>query len=249
MQFENETAVGPYCQAIQSLPHRDRIRLLVMATGGPEGIVNLSWVLEELAELAPTGDLDLDADLQQVFRQAASTVRETSPMVQEGVSMHVAGLRGWATYAAEPPSTPGPSHGLARAWRAVDRLILGLLRGAGGPYDAVWDEILGGCAADAVDVFHQLRFGASMSTTESIHDQLVQTFPNQSRQLLEWGLQHRSSLTSHLRCLSTADLEHYVINTLGVVGNEMTAVALSAYLSEPDLAGVAVAAIRQIRGA
>jgi hypothetical protein len=50
-----------------------------------------------------------------------------------------------------------------------------------------------------------------------------------------------------LRCLSSTDLDRYVIRTLGIVGNEMTAVALSAYLSEPNLAGVAVAAIRKIR--
>lgn len=153
-----------------------------------------------------------------------------------------------------PP--PPPRGDDEEAWRLVDQLLLHAERSATGrtcaDYSAEWwRRLLSELPHAGPDVLCWLArsewgYGDRHLTA---HQLLVETYPDEMRRLLEWGLVHRESLTSLLPQWRGADRAQYMVKTLGAVGNLSTAALLRGYLPDPDLGPAVVAALRQLDAA
>ena len=80
--------------------------------------------------------------------------------------------------------------------------------------------------------------------TPSVHDRLLNVYPDQVRQLLEWALNHRNQFGNPLWRAYTVD--DYIVRALGTVGTASTADMLRNYVDDPELGHAAVAAVKAI---
>jgi Nuclease-related domain len=249
-QFDTETVVGPYSEAIGELAERDQLRLFVMAARAPESEFWEDWLLSQIADHAPS----MDRRGRQALRDAAMPVKTHTPFWQGAIVAHLEGLRGWAQLSDHlpDPAEVRPQDADRRAWRCFDELIFRLERD-GDRADSSnaarqWSMLLERYASAAVDVLYHLRRAAIVGSElrPSVHDWLMQAYPDEVRRLLEWGLAHRDELTTSFPHVNTDERQQYIVRTLGHVGRASTAVLLRDYLANPALAGEAVTAIRQI---
>lgn len=124
-RFENEEIVGPYSEAIDGLDPDERIRLFAMAARGadPAMSTHLSWTLERLQDLAPTGDQELDIHVKAIFALFLDGPPADSVIPTESMATCVAAIRGWAKFETTlPPATASRAPDQA-AWPLVARLI------------------------------------------------------------------------------------------------------------------------------
>jgi Nuclease-related domain len=246
-QYENEGIVGPYAEAIAGLDDRRMLQLCVMAARAESSAWQPGWVLREIADRAKLAD---DAG-REVLREAATTVAD-SPFPVEAVQAHLEALRGWAHIADRLPGAGDRDGDVGqRAWRLVDELIFRLERDdpPSGEIARCWQELHGPCASAAVDVLSMVRqaseWGSVIHRTPQPYGRLVETYPDQIRALLRWGLQNRDQLVATMR-LPARELSSYMIGELGRVGDTGTVALLHAYVTDRELGPLAVKAIRTL---
>jgi len=143
-QFEDETIVGPYCEAVAGLSDTEKVRLLTMAARGSDVAISMSldWTLAELTTLVPTGDPDLDEGAKAAFGAHLNGPPEDAVMPTEATNACLAAIRGWARFEnALPPETENLTD-TARNWRLVAGLLLRLERedGVGDPAET-WRQL------------------------------------------------------------------------------------------------------------
>jgi hypothetical protein len=247
-QFELEDVVGPYFEAVAELDDRRMLQLCVMAARAESREWQPEWVLREIADRAEMTD---DAG-REVLREAAAAVAD-GWVPQEAVQAHLEGLRGWARIAETLPD-PGGTEGdiRRRAWRLVDELIFQLERddpATGEEAARCWEELLGPCAPEAVNVLFMVRSASALRSYgdpgSEPYERLIEAYPDQVRALLQWGLPHRDRLVPAVWG-PPGELPRYMIGQLGRVGDAGTVALLHAYLPDPDLGPAAVEAIRAI---
>lgn len=247
MQFEDSRIVGSYSEAINRLDRDERTRLLLMAArGSAAGDFGTHWIMEDLAQT----DLD-NPDVRDLL---LSFVRTADPSTwssaEEGVSSYLQALRACARFCTDPPCPPRSSRELD-AWTAVAELCFWSERQQLGEElpaqcrDALWSELLGDLRVAAGAAFHKLT-RAKTRIKPSVHDQLVQAYPHQLRDLLQWSIAHRDQLTTCFRSEDGQRRDRYFLDTLGRVGDAATATLLRNYANDAALAGAAALAIRAI---
>jgi hypothetical protein len=249
-QFDNETVLGPYSEAINELPERDQLRLFVMAARAPDNEFWADWLLGQIADRAPS----TDRRGRKVLRDAAMRVETHTPHWQNAIIAHLEGLRGWAQLSDHLPHPPGarPQDADRRAWRCFDEVIFRLERDGDQAHSSdtarQWSMLLERYAPTAVDVLYHLRQAAIVGSLlrPSVHDWLMRAYPDEVRQLLEWGLAHRDKLPTRFHPVDTVQRQQYIVRTLGQVGTTATAMLLRSYVADPALGSEAVTAIRQI---
>jgi hypothetical protein len=127
--FDDEEIVGPYGEAIYSLPEERRLDLFAMSVLASGFSVAYELAMKELAEHAKNGS----AVVRRAVEEAARMVRSENVIRQEAVGGHLLGLRGWAKIsaalpaAAAKPDDPGEA-AYAAVWRLVDALLFTVLR-------------------------------------------------------------------------------------------------------------------------
>lgn len=246
-QFDPEDIVGPFAEAVSELSDADSLRLHTMAARDEGMSFNREWVLREVADRAAGADVAAVA----VLREAAATV-PTGWQPQEAVQAHLEGLRGWAVVSdALPVAAPAASI-VARAWRLVDHLVFAILRddeADAPPAPLEWDELLDLCAPATVDVLYWLSSADARwyrRSNPGVYEELVERYPKQVRQLMEWGLSNRDSLVSQFEHVDVQGRARYMIEVLAAVGDARTRSLLQHYVLDPDLGPAAVEAIRKL---
>jgi hypothetical protein len=247
-QFENELVFGPYSEAVDSLAPERRRELLIAAAHVRVGMWT-SWTFDQLALLAPTADAVIDTRIRAVLAGPASAIERDQQQVQEALETHLAALRAWAVFNDGPPPY-GDSGGLDEdAWRAVDRLLLAIDRGVDDEgATEVWAQLGGPLASAAVSVLcHIGKYEWGGGSRPRSFGPLLDRYPNELRRLFEWGLSHRSELTSWFKFPMEHDRDEFMIHTLGSVGDESTATRLEPLIADDALAASVVSSIRAIR--
>ncbi|MGH3623131.1 MAG: hypothetical protein ACRDQ5_15265, partial [Sciscionella sp.] len=248
--FEREDVLGPYSEAIETLPEADRLWLFTMAVQTPQGDIEHEWIIRRLADAIRHAD---DRVGQAVAREARAVCRD-SLMPQCAVRAHLHALRGWARVARElppPPDTAGDPVG--QAWRCIDELIFGLYREEPDPGRAtqLWDQLLAELAAPAVSILSDIRQAANSAPNDGVamaHDRLLAAYPGQLQALLEWALAHRDEVASVQPRFMHQQVEQYIFHALGYLGTPSTAAMLRHYTLDTEVGEHAVDAIREIEG-
>lgn len=215
-----------------------------MAAGAPDSVwMHRDWVLEQLADRATAED----QRVVQALGEAAMTIRTDGPMLQDGIAAHLAAIRGWARISDTLPEVPNLTSPDDRAWRAVDEVILRLQRGEIGDVHSQWRLLRGELATAAVDVFYRLSWSAVMElATPTVHEKLIEAFPDELCRLLEWGLTNRDRLTSKFDFPDAQQRDRYIVTTLGRVGVASSAALLRAYVVDPEIGDAALASVRAL---
>jgi hypothetical protein len=247
-QFEQEDILGPYSEAIAQLDDGQMLQLCVMAARAEDRGWQPGWLIREVADRAELAD---EAG-RAVLREAATTVQD-GPMPVEQVEAHLEGLRGWARIADRLPDPADCGGDIGqRAWRLADELIFGLERDdplTGDQAARCWQELGGPCAPAAIGVLAAIQRARATSSyvhqRPRTHDRLAAAYPDQLRELLQWGLPNRGRLV-RAAWVSAGELSRYIIGELGQVGDTATAALLHAYLPDPELGPLAVEALRTI---
>lgn len=249
-QWENEAIVGPYSEALGMLPITQRLRLFALARQDPSCIWR-SWVIEQMGAAVSTHpEIVSDA-----LGEEATRLIVDGHMPQDDIAAHLGAVRAWARIRGSLPTVARDLSCDEHAWRLVDELVLGLERQAlgmdvGASMDRIWQALLGDCATAAVDVLFQVAWSEKVTSVPEItpHDQIINAFPSECRELLTRGLVNRRNLTSRFPHDDSANRDEYIVTTLGKVGDAATAEILRGYLLDDALGSSTVAAIKAIEG-
>ena len=246
-QFEDENLVGPYFEAVDELTREEKARLYAMAARGAEPTIsmNLSWILDQLAELVPTGDPVVDNAARSVFADflRAGPI-EDAVVVNEAAGPCLAAVRGWAKFEATlPPAAQHPTP-QQRNWFLVASLLIGYER-----QDTIIDpeQAWRALLLDPQYTVATLAFLdiATISTHGQALGRLVADYQEPMRELFKWALANPDDVPfDRLRWWSGS--RDFAMRMLGAVGDESTAARLGYYVDDPEAGGAAVEAIRQI---
>jgi hypothetical protein len=250
-QFEDESVLGPYSEAIGELEQERYYQFCLMAAQQiPPYSICGDILLRTLGEkLSPHNRLAVEA-----VRRYATSIDLDSPVMHEAVAVHMEALYAWSTISDQLPQPsqsddPGPA---ARAWRLVDSLLLAAFIRHTEPvvHEAIWDE-LKTIPTVTAEVFYHLarcRLAGMMSSNPPVLAHIREAFPNQLRELLLIALtrRHHAEPVISRGIFSLTERDRFIIDALGQVGDAEVAAVLRRYLTEAELGRSAVTAIRAI---
>ena len=243
-QFEDESVIGPYCEAILSLEHEERQKLMALAlrAGTPSDIF-VSWIVEEVDNL----------DHPMVRSAVIDFVAGADPLArwystQHGISSVSTALR---LVARADLRLPTPTNETETAWRAYMGLVYEIWRrDARLPADVeqAWRKLLD----DHRELFADLLVHQHMATWLSedrdltLQRILVETIPPEGIKVLIWSLEHPGHLGSCFGWPRVEERSRYTMTLLGRVGDQRAADVLRRFANDPKLGAAAVQAIREI---
>jgi hypothetical protein len=250
MVFEDQNLHGPYAEMLTTLPRQDYLHIHVKAARSSEFPFHLDWMMNAIVECIEHAD----DDARTVLRDAVLAMDWRSPFREETVGAHLIALRGWAVITDKLP--PFPTKGVTnarRAWRVTDELLFALLRGTNPADDdlaALWAELLDVCAPAAVDVLAHLKSAKiweNSSTEPSMYERLLATWPDQTRQLIEWAVRNPDRLIATFDNGPAHHAVRQLVADLANIGNMDTVAQLQQYIGDTELGYSAVTAIRSIK--
>jgi Nuclease-related domain len=239
-----------YWGAMEALSDDARVQLLTMAAlGAPECDFSVEWTLKELLLLE-------DERTLPAFQHWATKLEAKSCFPQQAVGCYVLGVIGCARFLAEPTALVQPQNDVERAWQAYGGILFWLYkpglstperRAAAAPS---WQQLHADLPFDAVDPIMGLERVKLTSSRESrrVIDDLCSRFPDEVRQILEFGLKNRTRLTGLLgRIPWQKETAQFIIRWLGVVGDRGTVRVLEPIIDTADLGPYAVEAVRKLK--
>jgi hypothetical protein len=245
-QFED--IIGePYFTAIGSLSTDEKIRLYTMASlGAPSiGFWN-DWLLSELVNLG-------DEQALPAFKHWATRLNPDTPFQQGFTACYLLAIQGCALFLDEPPEVEDCQTSDQAAWGHYGAILFWMHRlqfdsESVRPQCAPdWQQLSSELLAAAVDPLCQFMWASSTYERSggAVVGRLLKMFQDEVRPILEWGLEHRASLSSLFRP-HTSERPSDIIHMLGLVGNEETVELLRAYTDDKSLGRAAISAIRQL---
>ncbi len=248
-QFDEAAIVGPYDDAIASLPRISSTRLLTKALRA----LNLEsfyapWVIEQ-AERQDCADPALADALLDVASRLPQL--QGGGFTQSVVAAHVAAVAACATVHSAPPAVdvPGASPGTVEAWRHLDVILFSLGSGTPpGDTSESWSTLTGRLWRETPAMLAALDQAAMVLRRDrggQLCSQLILAFPTQTREVLQRALLDFDAVPRTL-WPGPADLRQYIVRTLARVGNGATAELLRRYADDTEIGGAVVEAIRRI---
>ena len=248
-QFEDVIAES-YITVINDLSPEQRTMLYILASlGSPAyGFFN-DWLLQQLIESG-------DQRAVPAYERWATRLNTDTPSHQEAVVCYTAAVQGWAQFMPEPAALGDASDDTHAAWECYGAIIFWTHRPGLAPAEvrgqcaAYWQRLQNELLPAAADPLYRLRNARHFPYEEGpiLLDRIMQSFPDQMRPLLEWGLEHPGDLTSVFSHGVSQERARYLIGMLGTVGNGGTAELLRGYIDDPILGASAIEAIKKLAG-
>lgn len=246
-QFE-EIIGEPYFTAVGSLDPSDKVRLFVIAAlGPPEPGLDNDWILRELAASADRGALPA--------LQHWATRLELSGFYPQGTTAsYLLAMQGCALHMDEPPQLASCQTDDEAAWQCYGAIIFWLFRPGLRDEEATarcashWQRLAGPLLPAAADpLFHFYWSNRSYDQEgRPVIARIILGFPDEVRQILEWSIQHRDSLTSVFPGSEHEDRARKIVHMLGAVGNTETVELLHAFTEDQAIGRSAIDAIKQL---
>jgi hypothetical protein len=250
-QFEDERILGPYYEAIASVPDPQRAALYVLAARAtPADDFYADFIVHELIEHGDLADAETRATL---VRFASEPDPEAWHSPQTSASALFAAARGCAQFGEVPPFGRSEK-GVARALGNLAELTFWYGREELGlPADEegvapIWQELRNSLRPCAAQAFHYMGMADRFTREERIHELLVRRFDGEVRELFEWSLIHTDELVQTARHATWRDLRTYLIEVLAQVGDEDSAALLRGYVDDRAVGREAADAVRAIEG-
>lgn len=252
MVFEDSTLHGPFDEVIASLNAPDTLRLHVMAARSAPFPFHHDWLMSEIFEHIQIAD---DA-ARTVVEHAVRGMDWGSPMRCETVTAHLLALRAWVQLEDALPAAPPTGGNVGRrAWRILDELMFALLRENAPTAPellTLWSELLDLCAPAAVDAFLNVRLSQTWEheythRQQPLYQLLLEAWPDQVRQLLEWGVANPDRVVATFDNGPSWDGRRQLVSDLALVGDDGTVALLQAYLNDPEVGAEAVATVRALQ--
>ena len=247
-QLEEAEVFGNYDEGLGELSRAERSTIALMAARGAD---RDGWfthfVLQQLLQHASLED----RAVHEVLVSFASELPVEIPQ-QASLSVHLDALVACAGFLDRAPGIGDPADRGAdlEAWRVFRDLVFGIARQEQPSLmtTVLWGRVQEELAHASVDVLFYMDHAAMLRDPrrETAHSLMIAGYPAGVRTLLEWGLLHREELTSLFRFDNRAGRDRYMVQTLGVVGDEGTSRMLRALLTDADLGEAAFEAIRRL---
>lgn len=247
-QFEDESIVGPFCEAIDALHPLDRLRLILLATHHPDPCLSAGWRVQQLACAVPTGDQGLDAEVLNQLSELSRPPTTGGFMPQEDIEVHLYAVEGLARLGGQLTAIDVDLSDDHQAWHQIAGVLLNLHRGDRSD-EAAWDTMLETIPASLPDVLWRMRtsqMSAHFAGERRAYDLVVDAYPDQVRRVLHWALEHLDRLTSLWEQWHGDNPANGVIVMLGAVGDQSTITRLEPLATDQRLGRDAVAALRAI---
>jgi hypothetical protein len=250
MFFEDQRLHGPYIEVLCGLGDADALRLHVMAARSSTFPFYRDTIMKVIVDRVD----QVDDDGRDALRDAILRIDWDNPFRDETIRAHLIAVYGWGSLADRlPPARTGDDDLITRAWRIVDELLFAASGGTDTDTDALealWSELLGPCADAAADVVAHVRSACRFSLTRlepSPYECLVNTWPEQMRQLFERCLPYRGQAGASFDRRTAHDARRDLVADLAYVGTEATTVLLEPYLTDPRIGATVVDVIRAIK--
>lgn len=247
MRFE--PIVGPYFEAVEKLTREEKVRLLTMGAHGSDPSISsdLHITLDELTELIPTGNADLDDAAKSAFVPFLHGPPEDAFNPGQAAGACLAALRGWAKFeTALPPEAPGLS-AQQRNWRLVTSLVLaGLRHDTNVDAEETWRVLIRQPTQTILNLA-SLQSGSRYPLDDpkaNAFERLVKDYGEPMRLLFELVLEDPDKVPAERLRRRAGD--NFITRILGRVGDESTAARLRSHISHQEMGPAAVEAIRQI---
>jgi hypothetical protein len=242
---------GVYMEAIGELSPEERKLLYTMAAyGTPNYSFFGDMILRELL------DFD-DPNTLPVFQHWASQIDVDSPSLQTVVRCYELALTGCAKFSDMPPQLATTDSNDWLVWQLYGEIIFwmrkpGLTKGEMKPKcQRAWTSLTTELIYEAVDpLMHFQNSDRAVSLKGGLARQLFTAFPDQIRQILEFGLAHLDELSTIFgkgEAFNKSRRANFVVSALGWVGNSQTVGLLQPFVDSPTLGRSAVESIRQIK--
>jgi hypothetical protein len=253
-QFEDIVGEA-YWTAIDALDPQQRTELYTIAALGapPHGFWN-DWLLRRLIDAE-------DRRTLPAFVLWATRLNMDTPYIQGVGSCYALAMEGSAQLMERPPQLKDCQGQDAEAWQCYGAIIFWLHRSELSRDDIaercapLWRRLATDLAPAAADALYWLSHPSVAVSSEGkpILPKLIGTFREELRNMLEWSLEHRQSLTSIFGhrghgspIRGRGGLADYIINTLGHVGNVSTVELLRTYADDSILGSTAIKSIRKL---
>jgi hypothetical protein len=237
-----------YYEAVDRLPQDSYAQLFTMAALGAEHTLFSEWILGKLLE--SDNPIALPA-----FQRWATVPRERDSSPQNAVASYVRALTGCAKHMRECPVTGDYGGGDRQAWALYGQIIFWLASPDATNAERVascrllWERLRTELPFEAVDPLFQLEHAAIIDREQTAATllKILELFPNDVREILEFGLKHLGKLTTLLHRFDDTELTVFVIRYLGDVGNSENAKLIEPYCESPTVGRWAVEAMRKLR--
>jgi hypothetical protein len=250
-RWEDERIIGPYSEAIASLPVSERVDLLVLALEGSDpDDLGTDIVLHELVSEADVSRNDVRDAL---VRFARAPDPSSWFMPQHGIRNHLVALRACAKFCSDPPCREDVD-AERKAWSVVGELVFWLEREKLGhavgadSFAECWRSLLGDLRPAAAEPLYALwsSDGFLGGADEPLHPRFVSRFAPELRELATWSLEHCERLVSTQRFVDVAGRGRYLIDLLAQVGDESSLAVLRGLANDADLGQDVTRAVRDI---
>lgn len=253
-QFED--VVGEtYFTVLEALDSEQRTRLFTMAALGapPDGFWT-DWLLRRLIELA-------DRQTLPAFECWATHLDKNAAFIQGVGSCYALAMEGCAQFLATPPMLKEPQSQDEKAWQYYGGIIFWMHRPGLADEEIaercvpLWRRLSTDLAPAAADALYWLSQPdvAVAAEGKPILRQMIGSFREELRNILEWSLKHQGSLTSifgaRIRGFpmrGRGGLAEYIIDILGYAGNVDTVELLRNYVDNPALGSIAIKSIQKL---
>jgi hypothetical protein len=239
-----------YYSALESLDNPERERLMTLAALGTDGSVFFAdWILREL--VANGTQASLPAFLQWVHVPVAPTV-----FPQETTACFLAAIEGCARHLTDLPDLGPVATDDQRAWATYAAILFRIYSPAISEADRrshcvpYWSRLLSDLLFQAVDPLVQF-FSADRGEFPHGHKSafwhLREVFPDEIRQLLEFGIRHHARLTSIFGHAPLREYLPFLIQQLSKLGNRRSVAILEPFLNSSEFGEDAANTIRTIQ--
>jgi len=246
-QFE-EIISEPYFTAVESLDPTDKVRLYVIAALGPPtpGLTN-DWLLRELVASADRAALP-------ALRHWATQLELSGFYPQGSTACYLLAMQGCALHIDTPPQLASCQTDDEAAWQCYGAIIFWLDKPGlcdeevAAQCASHWQQLTGPllpAAADPLVRFYRAS-GSYEQDGRPVFARIILRFPAEARQILQWSIRHRDTLTSVFPSADQEDRARTIIDMLGTVGNTETIDVLHVFTDDQTLGGAAIDAIKQL---
>jgi hypothetical protein len=231
---------GVYFDAYSELSEEEKGNILCLAAKASKPGFHTGWVLRELFQHAREHGLP-------VYEHFAMGVDGESFSPQESVAAFALGVEGCARWGGALPPYQQDQTPEKRAWQTVGEILLLVLRGDLRPalLNQLWARFTGPVALSAADVFYQLNHSQWRVGDRLCAVDLVVTFAQEVRPILEHCLEHREHLPSIFRHVGSRDpsVIRFLIHSLGAIGDSKSLPKLTSLADDTKFGRDALSAI------